>query len=61
MSIEVKEASAGDLRSRRDDILAKVGRNWNELVERRERGELTAEEWAAWDELLGIVFLLDEQ
>lgn len=58
MSITTHEASAADLEARRERILLTLQLTMKELDDRKDAGTLTAEEWAAWDELDGIKFLL---
>ncbi|MAT05029.1 MAG: hypothetical protein CL424_08300 [Acidimicrobiaceae bacterium] len=58
MPIETKTASRGELEARRDAILTRVGLTMDELTERRRSGSMTADEWAAWEELDGIGYLI---
>lgn len=53
-----RTASRDDLETRRDEILTRVGLTMDELVRRRGLGMMTADEWAAWEELDGIDYLI---
>ena len=58
MPVNSRTVSYDELTCRRDQLLAELGMGWSDLVARRESGTMTADEWAAWEELDGINFLL---
>jgi len=57
----VYEVSRADLEARRHEILAALGTAYEELARRAANFELVADEWAAWDELREIEFLLGDE
>ena len=60
MTVTTITTTREQLIERRDAILRDLELTWDELVERHDSGYLTPEQWTAWDELDGIVFLLNE-
>ena len=60
MHVTHRTVTSDELTTRRAAILAGLGIGWDELRSRRVAGALTAEEWAAWEELDGIEFLLGD-
>lgn len=59
MTITITESSNEQLRQRREQILAGLGMSLDELRSRRESGAMCPEEWAAWEELESINYLVD--
>jgi hypothetical protein len=49
-----------ELLARRDEILRRHRTSLVDLARRAERFELAGDEWAAWDDLQEIAFLLGE-
>lgn len=58
MAITTNNTSAEELERRRAEILNELGLTLDELTARRRSGSMTAEEWAAWEELDGIEYLI---
>ncbi len=54
----VSEVSRDELLRRREDILTRFGVAYDQLRARAEASLLVADEWAAWEELRDIAFLL---
>lgn len=50
--------SRSELEKRRSQLLERVGLTLDELTARRRSGAMSAEEWAVWEELDGIEYLL---
>ena len=55
----VYEVSREDLVARRKEILSKLSLTYDELKEKAEGHRLVADEWAAWEEIREIDFLLE--
>lgn len=56
----LREVSREDLLERRRTLLERLGTTHEELARRAEHGSLIGEEWAVWDELREIAFLLGD-
>jgi hypothetical protein len=54
----VTEMTRRELERRRDEILESLGVSYTELAKRARAYTLVADEWAAWDEIREIEFLL---
>ena len=57
---QVQELSAEELTTRRREILRQVGVSYEELASRAEARSLVGNEWAAWEEIRQIDFLLNQ-
>jgi hypothetical protein len=58
MSPHMQEVTARDLEVRRAAILERLGMTYGELAARAESRSLAGDEWAAWEEIREIEFLL---
>lgn len=58
MTITTSQTSRTELLARRDAILRSLNTTLDELRSRRESGEMTPDEWAAWEDLDSINYLL---
>ncbi len=56
----VVEVTAEELKSRREEILNRLGISLDELRTRAREATLVGEEWKAWEDLRDIAFLLGE-
>lgn len=56
----VTNVTKEDLLTRREAILQRHGVSLDEFAERAKQYALTGDEWADWDELQGIAFLLHD-
>lgn len=54
----VTNVTREELQARRAEILNRHGASLEEFVERAKQYALTGDEWADWDELQSIAFLL---
>lgn len=54
----VREVSSKDLDERRTAILARIGLRYDQLAARAAAKTLVGDEWAAWEEIREIDFLL---
>lgn len=54
----LREVSRDDLLERRRELLDRLGVSADELHRRAATGSLVGDEWAAWDRLRDIEFLL---
>lgn len=54
----LREVSLNDLLERRRELLDRLGVDADELRHRAASGSLVGDEWAAWDRLQDIEFLL---
>ncbi|MGY4100072.1 hypothetical protein ACW2Q0_11055 [Nocardia sp. R16R-3T] len=61
MTVTVERVTSEELHRRRGEVLHRVGLTREEIAELAAQHTLTAEEWAAWDELRSIEFLLGEE
>jgi hypothetical protein len=57
---KVVEVSRTELEARRDAILFRLGVSLDDLRGRAARSALVGDEWAAWEELCDIAFLLGD-
>lgn len=57
----VTKVTEEDLLARREAILRRHRVSLDEFAERAKRYALTGDEWADWDELQGIAFLLQDE
>ena len=57
----VTNVTEEDLLARRATILERHGISLDEFSERARRYALTGDEWADWDELQGIAYLLRDE
>ena len=57
--ILLREVSRGDLLTRRQAILDRLGSSYSDLAVWARARSLVGDEWSAWDELGEIDFLLD--
>jgi hypothetical protein len=56
----VREVSRDELQARRQEVLERVGMSYEELAHRADQRSLVGEEWAAWDEIRSIEFLMGD-
>jgi hypothetical protein len=56
----LREVSREDLLERRRELLDRLGLTAKELHRRATNGSLVGDEWAAWDRLRDIEFLLGD-
>jgi hypothetical protein len=54
----MQEVTASDLEERMAAILRRVGMSYEEIAKRAESRSLAGDEWAAWEEIGEIEFLL---
>ncbi len=59
MTITTSQRSRAELLALREHILSALNVTLEELQERRESGEMTPDEWAAWEDLDSISYLID--
>jgi hypothetical protein len=57
----VTKVTKEDLLARREAILQRHGVSLEEFAERAKHYTLAGDEWADWDELQGIAFLLQDE
>ena len=57
----VTRVTEADLLARREAILRRHGVSLDEFAERAKQYALAGDEWADWDELQGIAFLLQDE
>lgn len=55
---EVQDLTLGELNERRREILNRLGVTYEEIAERAAARSLVGDEWAAWEALREIDFLL---
>lgn len=55
----VQELTAQELEARREEILRQLGLSYEQLAGRAEARSLVGDEWAAWEEIREIDFLLN--
>lgn len=58
MTIEMTFPTSEELRQRLASVEARLGLSVAELRARHDAGVMTAEEWAVWDEVESLQFLL---
>ncbi len=58
MSVHVVDTPDAELWARRRALLAQVGLTGEELAERADRSSLVGDEWAVWEEVQEIDYLL---
>lgn len=58
---KVHHVSRDELETRRNEILAQLGRTYDELASDAARYSLVGDEWSAWEEIKNIDFLLGDQ
>jgi hypothetical protein len=56
----LRELSQADLEARREEILKRLGTSYDDLAKKAEFRSLVGDEWAAWDELQEINFLIGD-
>jgi len=54
----LRELSHTDLQTRREEVPKRLGTSYDQLTARAKLRSLVGDEWAAWDELQEIDFLI---
>lgn len=57
--VRIIETTREELTQQKADLLERIRLTRDELADRADKCQLTGDEWAAWDELRNIEFLLD--